>query len=161
MLSQIGGNANCRCFPSKGIPTVMEGHKLPEEVRLFYRLSGGLELFTDRRFGFRIVSPEEVVTANPVIFGAFYNDHRLEFDEDTSSSWYIIARGKDPGQIISIDCGLQRNGFCYDSFWEVHASRNAKIVARGFADLVVNLFEAQGTNLYWERESFNLGYAGD
>jgi len=128
----------------------------------FYQRCGGLELFKDEVFGFRIAPPKEFVAGNPVLLGKYYLKNRNAIDSDQSAGWYLIARGtKSADEFITIDLNPAKCGYCYDSFWEVHATRNSKVVARSFTELVERLYATRGTDLYWEHSHFDMGRAYD
>lgn len=160
LISLIEREANCEVLPPSVIPLVRAPLVLPDDVRAFYERCGGSVLFGKKAFGFRIMTPEEFVPANPVLLGEYYSENKDAIDSDISAGWYIIAQGTCSSiEYITIDLNAAKNGFCYDSFWDVHATGNAKIVAKSFAELIERLYSAKGEVLYWEHRSFNLGYA--
>ena len=161
LMDSIAEEANCHIVAPSTVPLVNSPLVLPQDLIAFYRRCGGLELFKEEVFGFRIVSPQEFVPANPVLLGNFYLENRYEFDADASGAWYLIARGIKSDEFITIDLNVTKNGYCYDSFWEVHATGNSKVVAQSFTELIERLYAARGTDLYWEHQAFNLGYARD
>ncbi|AWX57709.1 hypothetical protein AB432_022900 [Brevibacillus brevis] len=57
MIDKIKGFDNCIIHPSIGLPKIEDPHILPDDVKEFYELCGGIELFKDEDFGVDIVSP--------------------------------------------------------------------------------------------------------
>jgi len=161
LLDSIAEDADCHMVALSTIPLVNSPLVLPQDLVAFYRRCGGVELFKEEVFGFRIVTPQEFVPANPLLLGNYYLENKHEFDSDESAAWYLIARGTKSDEFITIDLNAAKNGYCYDSFWEVHATGNAKVVAKSFTELVERLHAARGTDLYWEHRAFNLGHARD
>ena len=53
-----------------------------------------------------------MILANPVIIGELC-------EEDISSKWYIICKDLEENY-ITFDSSVERNGRCYDSFWDRH-----------------------------------------
>ncbi|QIH33868.1 hypothetical protein [Sphingobacterium sp. DR205] len=66
-------------------------------------------------------------------------------------------------QYISIDLTNERNGQCYDSFYETHSLQgDSAIVAKNFTELLKNLYANKGKHWYWLPEDFEkLGDAYD
>ncbi len=154
LLRAIGREPTCAVLAPQGIPIVRPGDLLPDDLRSFYKLCGGLVLFSDKDYGITLVPPKEFQPANPIIVGELC-------EEDISSSWYVV--GKSGDQLISIDLNLHRLGRCYDSFYECHGvAGSCPIIARSFSELLENLYESRGGYWYWLRSDFiNLGDAYD
>ena len=126
--------------------------ELPNDLKVFYENCGGVCFFTDSAYGFTIVSPEEMVLANPIIVGELCG-------EDISSEWYIIGKDTE-NNYITIDLAKERLGRCYDSFWDRHGVvGECAIVAQTFTELVSQLYSNQGKSLFWLDDDFN--YLGD
>ena len=87
------------------------GNRIPER-KVFYELCGGIRFFKGSKFEFIVVPPNEVILANPVIIGELC-------EEDISSKWYIICKDLEENY-ITFDSSVERNGRCYDSFWDRH-----------------------------------------
>ena len=155
MLDKIRNTQGCIVYSPCGLPSLSEGVDLPNDLKVFYENCGGVSFFTDSAYGFRIVSPEEMVLANPIIVGELC-------EEDISSGWYII--GKDiENNYITIDLAKERLGRCYDSFWDRHGvAGECAIVAQTFTELISQLYSNQGKSLFWLDDDFNsLGDAYD
>lgn len=147
IIAQIRANAECRVFDPTGLPVVHEPHLLPEDLRQFYMLCGGVALFETSEYTISIVAPNRFELANPVIVGKNVND-------DLSSSWYIIADGGNE-DYLTIDLSCERPGRCYDSFWDRHGVvGSCPIIATSFTDLLIRLYESQGQYWYWLRRDF-------
>ena len=79
LLENIKNNSDCLINRSCGQPLLRTGEKLPDDLKLFYEKCGGVK-FNNTRFQFEIVSPKEMVLANPIIVGELC-------EEDISSEW--------------------------------------------------------------------------
>lgn len=152
LLENIKNNSDCLINRSCGQPLLRTGEKLPDDLKLFYEKCGGVK-FNNTRFQFEIVSPKEMVLANPIIVGELC-------EEDISSEWYIIGKDNE-NNYISIDLGEKRIGRCYDSFWDRHGVvGECSVIARSFTELLWNFIYTQGDDIpYWLEEDFN--YIGD
>lgn len=130
--------------PGGGMPS-----GLPDDLREFYELCGGLTLFTDSFFVWEIVGPREIVPTNLVLLGE-------QFEDDITSSWSVIAREPgDSGSLISIDLGADRLGWCYDSNADVHGLvGDCAVLAHSFTELLSELIEARGQHVFWTADDF-------
>jgi antitoxin YokJ len=122
---------------------------LPGDLREFYQICGGLELFSDALFVWKIVGPHELVPTNPVVIGE-------QVEDDITSSWMVIARESgDSDALISIDLSANRSGWCYDSNLEVHGLvGDCAILAFSFTELLEQLVGAHGQFVFWESDQF-------
>ncbi len=155
LLALAKAREDCAVQPPSGLPAALdEAHPLPKEIEEFYTLCGGLELFIGSERFLRIVPPQEFAAANPVICGE-------QYPEDRSAHWYIIGED-DNGQYITIDLFPERQGRCYDSFWDRHGlAGDCPILAGSFSQLLARLLEEKA-DWYWLREDFQpLGDAYD
>ena len=145
LLARIRDTENCTVKPPTGsLPSVVEPHRLPDDLRHFYELCGGCLLHTRGVVSCEIVEPSRVVLENPVIVGAAF-----EYGDDISNSWYVIvARGTS--EHVTIDLSAKRLGRCYESFWDTHAmAGSCPIVATSFVELLRGLYSARGEAWYW------------
>lgn len=150
MLEEVSANANCKILPRSGKPALGTLIKIPDDLVEFYELCGGVELYLDRNFGFRIVGSSELVpTSKALLSTNFYERHRVELEDDRTASWYLVARGSGPEEAVSIDLGGEHPGYCYDSFWDTFGTPNCRIVARSFTELLRRLIDAKGEVIYW------------
>jgi hypothetical protein len=156
LITQMRATSGCQVFPPQGLPIPQPEYRLPDDLRRFYTLCGGLSLFEKADYALVIVPPARFVLANPVIVG------ELAGDNDISSSWYIVAEGGN-GDYLTIDLSRERLGRCYDSFFDRHAvAGSCPIIARSFTELVTRLYENRGGYWYWLRPDFiSLGDAYD
>ena len=147
LVAAIAREPSCIIDPPGNLPIVDPAHTLQEDLKQFYELCGGLSLFTSSAYGLRIVGPDEVVPANPIIVGDLY-------PEDISSTWYIIAQ--DPGgDYYTIDLHPDRLGRCYDSFWDRHAvAGSSTIVALSFLEFLQRMLENKGDHWYFAKPDF-------
>ncbi|MFG6343267.1 MAG: SMI1/KNR4 family protein [Lachnospiraceae bacterium] len=154
-LRKICNTPDCIVYSPCGLPSIGKGKELPYDLKVFYENCGGISLFASKEYGFTIVNPKEMVLANPVIVGELC-------EEDISSAWYIICKDAE-NNYITIDMAKERLGRCYDSFWDRHGVvGECAIIARTFTELVTQLYNNQGDNLYWLNDGFvNIGDAYD
>ncbi|WNS46925.1 SMI1/KNR4 family protein [Paenibacillus sp. MMS20-IR301] len=154
LIQQISGLPDCKVISASGLP-VTEGYSLPADVRRFYELCGGMQLFVSKNYHCQIVPPDEFVLSNPVIIGEVVED-------DITSDWFIVAHDGN-GDYLSIDLHPQRLGKCYDSFWDRHGVvGECQVVARSFTELLNQLVQNNGERWYWLDEDFPpLGDAYD
>ena len=152
LLDKIKNTPKCVVYKPCGLPVLNKGVELPNDLRAFYENCGGVSFFVDSEYEFTIVSPEEMVLANPVIVGELC-------EEDISSNWYIICKDIE-NNYITIDLAKERLGKCYDSFWDRHGvAGECAIIANDFTELVLQLFTNQGKGIFWLDEDFV--YIGD
>jgi len=144
MLYHLKNNSNFEVKEPCGYPKLKSGHILPDDMKEFYYMCGGIVCYTDSGgFPIEILSPSDVKLANLVLLGEDYED-------DISSSWYLIADAED-GNYISIDCNSSRLGRCYESFEYSHAvAGNCPVIALSFTELLINVFEYTGDYFYWK-----------
>ena len=158
LIHSIRATPHCQVYEPMGFPVVEPNHVLPEDIKRFYTLCGGVSLFDDpgkMSYSIIIVPPTRCVLANPVIIGE-------AIEGDITASWYII--GDDThGDYITIDFSQGRLGRCYDSFHEIHGLRgDCPIIASSFTDLLARLYGNGGRHWYWLQPNFvPLGDAYD
>jgi hypothetical protein len=158
LLDQIDTNPQCQIYPVRGLPQVDDKHTLPADIVEFYTLCGGVDLFTESDYSYKIVPSNDFIRANPVIMGNFWQ----EWEDDISANWYIVASNPER-QYLTIDLNLQKLGRCYDSFIGHHANpRYCPIIATSFTDLFHRLLQNSGQYPYWLEPNFrSLGDAYD
>ena len=155
LLHRISSEAGCTISPPSGIPAVLPGHAIPDDVLAFYRVAGGASLFPGSDYEYNILPPGEVRPANAVM--------KIDSGEgDISDAWYVIADDRG-GDYLSIDFDPTRLGRCYDSFHETHGMvGDTPIIARSFSELLERLLENRGSYPYWLRDDFQpIGDAYD
>ncbi|WP_442869035.1 SMI1/KNR4 family protein [Bacillus sp. BP-3] len=156
LIAQIESLSDCRVLEPAGLPIINEKkHSLPEDVKEFYSLCGGMVLFENEEYSVYIVSPQELILANPVIISELCED-------DMSSNWYIICNGRQE-EYVTIDLHQNRLGKCYDSFFDRHGVvGESQIIATSFIDLLERLIHYKGKYWYWLQSDFvSLGDAYD
>ncbi len=143
---------DCKVLSPEGIPVV--DLALPLDLKEFYGLCGGAELFKEADYTITIVPPDEFRRANPVIVGQ-------DCSNDISFDWFVV--GKSEGDYITIDLNDSRLGRCYDSFHETHGVvGECRILALTFESLLDQLLKGQGDYWYWLQDDFEfLGDAYD
>ena len=152
ILNKIRNNPECIVYSPCGLPNLRKGARFPDDLKVFYEDCGGVSFFLNSGYGFTIVSPKEMILANPIIVGELC-------EEDISSEWYIIGKDTE-NNYITIDLAKERLGRCYDSFWDRHGVvGECAIVARNFTELLTQLYNNQGKSLFWLDDDF--GYIGD
>ena len=156
LIGEIAKTPDCVVHEPRGLPLVHHGHILPEDLRIFYELCGGISLFEQAESPVTIVGPHDLTLANPVII------HSRRTMDDISWSWYIMAIEQLP-QYMVIDLDPRRLGRCYDGFWDIYAIvGSCPIIATSFTDLLTRLFENRGHRLYFLTDDFTpLGDAYD
>jgi antitoxin YokJ len=155
LVDKIKNLPNCKVHSPSGYLVLEKAHLLPGDLNEFYKLCGGIDLYTNRDYGITIVSPKEFVLANPVIIG-----EKAEYD--ISSNWYIIGRDTD-NNYLTIDLNKSRLGRCYDSNWDIHGvAGSCPIIANSFLELIERLIMNKGNHWYWLQDDFvTLGDAYD
>jgi len=155
LLTQIQATPGCRIKAPAGLPQIEAPFRLPDDLREFYQLCGGLTLAENTKYAITIVSPGQCVPANPVILGEVVAQLARSSDaEDISWSWYIIADYGN-GDYITIYLDPRRLGRCYDSSHETHGLRGeTPIIALSFTDLLASLFQTRGQYWYWLQPDF-------
>jgi len=154
-LAVISADAACQVRMPEGVPLLEPEHTLPQDVRRFYQLCGGVDFCPDRDFPLVVLPPREVVLANPVLVG-----RRVEGDR--SDSWYLLACDGN-GDYMTLDCGIERTGWCYDSFHETYGLvGQTPVIAHSFTELLARCYANRGAYPYWLRADFDpLGDAYD
>lgn len=147
IILEFKNHKNFEVKDTCGYPTLNNGHVLPDDMKEFYSICGGIICYIEAGgFPIEIFSPINVKQANLLLLGK-------EYEEDISSSWYLIADAED-GNYISIDCNSSRLGRCYESFEYSHAvAGNCPIIALSFTELLYNIFSYKGDYFFWKDNS--------
>lgn len=148
ILDKVRKDPECKVFPPAGLPALSVGHVLPPDLRAFYELCGGVELFGEEEYSARVVGPKELVSSNLDILGEPNPD-------DITDSWYIVARDTEDSllQKMSIDLAPGRLGRCHDSFWDQYGA-SSPVIARSFTELLERLYASRGDHWYWLQPGF-------
>lgn len=155
LVDEARATPGCLVHDPAGLPEPASGLVLPDDLRDFYSLCGGVDLYTDADFTIRVLSPAEFIPANLAVLG--------EGDlDDRTDCWYVIATTPQR-EYISIDLDPARHGRCYDSFPEVHGIvGESKVLANSFTDMLRSLLAGHGGHWYWLEPDFaDLGDAYD
>ncbi|MBP1960824.1 SMI1/KNR4 family protein [Paenibacillus aceris] len=148
--------SNCEVYPAVlTLPKLRSSHILPSDLEEFYKECGGMQLFNDSDFPYRVIPPIEINLANLEILGE-------EVEDDITKDWYTIVDCGN-GDFITIDLHPERLGRCYDSFHETHGLvGETPIIALSFAELLDQLFQFKGNRIFWLEDNFiALGDAYD
>ncbi|WP_347253135.1 SMI1/KNR4 family protein [Leminorella grimontii] len=155
LLDMITSDNSCVAYPPIGRLPELSGRmlKIPDDVSYFYSKCNGVELFIhgNRMVSFSILPQDEILQSNMTIVGE-------PCEDDISSSWYLIGK-TDNNDYLSIDLSLERNGRCYDSNYEIHGvAGSCPIIALSFTELLTELYNSGGNDLYWKNKSYGDAY---
>lgn len=155
LIERVRGLSDCEVSPAGGLPQIEPPFVLPDDLKGFYELCGGLTLYKDSSYTVVFVPPDRVVPANPVIVGE-------AGETDISASWHILVEDTN-GDYLTIDLNPMRLGRCYDSFYDRHGvPGSCPIIAQSFCELLERLIENGGEHWYWLRPGFSpIGDAYD
>jgi hypothetical protein len=147
LVDGLREDPNCTFAPPVGGPP--PSLAVPDDLREFYEICGGLVLFSDAPFAWEIVGPSGLVPTNLRVLGE-------QVEDDITSSWFVIAQEHgDSSALISIDLRADRLGWCYDSDSEIHGLvGDSAILAFSFTELLNELIGAHGEYLFWTQEQF-------
>ncbi len=154
LLITVASDPECLVYPVQAMPRINSEHLLPNDLKDFYNLCGGISLFQASAYSMKIVPPNKFLLANPFFFKGISDEELQTSKNDISWSWYIVGEGEN-GQYITIDLAPGRLGRCYDSFWDCHAMPGyTQIIAKSFSELLFRLVENQGKHWYWLQNEF-------
>lgn len=153
LMRAILEDPECVVLPRNGQPSPAPEHSVPPDLALFYEQCGGVTLFPGANAPLRILPPDRVVLANPVIVG-----QRCEGDR--TASWYVVADDLQ-SNYVTIDMFPTRLGRCYDSHFDRHGvAGSCPVVAHSFTELLQSLYRARGVSHFWLSPGFrSLGDA--
>ncbi len=160
LVERVIATPGCSVSQPMGVPVLRQGHVLPEDVRRFYELCGGMELYGSEWYGVRIPGPDGFLPADPVVLSFIFEEWVASgiYDSATRSrDWYIIA-DIGHGDYIVIDCdpGAGRLGRCYQALWDsgYPGKGNTPIIARSFGELLERVIEDKGDRWYFLQPGF-------
>lgn len=116
LMEEVKRKSNCIILPCV-TTNIAILERLPDDLKEFYSFCGGMTLFEDSPFSVRIVSPNEMKSANQVIFGEELIRAEIEkgtYEKQISKDWYIIADLSNSDYIV-IDLNEKRKGRCYSA----------------------------------------------
>lgn len=157
LIHLIQNDPSCEVKSSQdGIP-LPEG--LPDDVRIFFEETNGIQLFKNEKYVIEIIGREYLIPINKFL----YPIESIDWDNpesEASNLWYLIAQDDMNSQFISIDLTPERYGQCYDSFIGTHSLiGDTSIIAKNFTELLQNLYLGKGQYWYWLQDDFQ--YLGD
>ena len=161
LLDRIAHDPDCAVLPAAGQPNIDSAHVVPEDVRAFYDVCGGVTIGRGSEYEVRLVGPDECVLANNVILGDtllrdLANRVPEELQRDASWDWYLIADLWN-GDYLVIDAGQARNGACYDAHWETYMDTyhdRMPAIASALTSLLERLYANKGRYWYWLEPGF-------
>src|SRR4051812_39376655 len=109
-IALLTSTPTCALLPAAGIPLLERALELPGDLKAFYSVAGGAELFEGSDYQFTILAPSEVISTNLRLLGTAVAG-------DVSDHWFTIATDGN-GDYLSIDLSASHLGRCYDSFHE-------------------------------------------
>jgi hypothetical protein len=147
VLDEARRRSDCVILPPTSQPHAhRSGEAVPADVLTFYKSCGGATFFAGTTSEVRILGPEQVVPANPVIVGDPGDD------EPVSRSSYLIAQNGN-GDFITVDMSFERGGRIYDSFYELHGVVGSwPVIAASFTTFIFDVWQTQGESLFWTSE---------
>ncbi len=149
LIEVIRKAPGCTVHPPAGLPQIKPEHVLPDDLKTFYTLTGGMTIFNNSSTYVEISSPQKCLLSNLVIFEGILSDEDLYSDMNHASwSWYIAGKAQN-AQWYSIDLHPDRLGICYNSFWDVHPG-NSEIIALSFTSLIADLLLNNAESDYWK-----------
>lgn len=120
---------------------------LPQDLEYYLKNYSSIILFQNEKYPIKIVGASQFKRANPIIIGEVV-------EEDISHNWYIIADDNN-SQYITIDLSKEKQGYCYDSFWDRHGVVGEQaIIAQSFTELLERLYNSKGQSWYWIDSNF-------
>jgi hypothetical protein len=166
LLQIVTKISDCRVYPSTGLPKVPDGYILPSDIKEFYSLCGGIDLYSNTEgFFYKFLPPEKFLFANLVILGeetALEISSSKEYQKDVTLNCFTIISDSN-GDFLVIDLNKMRHGFCYDAFHETYCLvGDMPIIAKSFTELLEKLIKNEGKSIFWLDDNFEpLGEAYD
>lgn len=158
LIDSLRAEQSCTVAPPTGQPHVAEvDSRLPDDLREFFEICGGVTLFRGANFEWAISGPSELTPTNLIVLGG-------QVPDDITATWHVIARQPhDSSALVSIDLSEGRRGWTYDSDVEVHGvAGSCTVISHSFTDLLAGLIACRGEYIFWEDDSFvSLGDAYD
>lgn len=144
ILETLRSRSDCLVLPPCGIPMTRAGTSLPSEVERFYSLCGGCKLgvFEDDFFSWRIVEPQEFVTAIPVVIGLSYESERPFWEQHWAQCFYRFAENQAGDERVVVSCSGKHSGLYFDGHQESFGCDNMPLISRTLPELVVALADA-------------------
>jgi antitoxin YokJ len=142
LLATIRHRPDCTILPAAGQPRVRASDRVPDDMRGFYEICGGVTLFPHGAVPLTILPPARVGVANLIILGlderTLFEKYNLPSDEP-SWSWYTLALDGN-GDYFVIDLSQARTGRCYDAHHETYPARGeTNVIALTFTDFLARM----------------------
>ncbi len=122
---------------------------LPDDLKAFYTLANGGELFAQTEYPWRII-PFESLLPHSQVFDPFDCDGRI-----ISDSWVIFLEEPTHKTPYAIDLHEERFGSCY----QVSRYDYPDILAQSFGEMLRMVLELQGSYPPWYANGYH--YYGD
>lgn len=158
--------SDCIVYPSNGLPIVPDGYILPNDIKEFYSLCGGMDLYLNTEgFFYKILPPEKFLFANSEILGeetVLEISSSEEYQGDVTLDCFTIVSDSN-GDFLVTDLNKMRHGLCYDAFHETYGLvGDMPIIAKSFTELLKKLIKNEGKSIFWLDDNFEpLGDAYD
>jgi SMI1 / KNR4 family (SUKH-1) len=148
LVDIIQKDERCTLQPPCEIETLQASH-LPADLKAFYALANGAELFTQSEYHWRIIPFDSLITYEQV-FDPFNCDGTI-----ISASWIIFLEEISHKTPYAIDLHEKRFGSCY----QVSRYDYPDILALSFSEMVQMVLELQGNYPPWYANGYR--YYGD
>ncbi|HEX6681617.1 MAG TPA: hypothetical protein VF062_02430 [Candidatus Limnocylindrales bacterium] len=141
ILAEIAGRPGCRVLPPAGQPPSIPDWDVPQDIAEFYRLCGGLLLFDQAPYAWRVSGPSGLVPASPRLLTPDLAARvAVEYPDDLTNGCYVIAdggNGMSTEPHVVVDLHPARAGRCYAAFWDTYGLVDQMpVVARDVAGLL-------------------------
>lgn len=158
LLNYVATLSNCQVLPKEAsIEELVSDYIIPEDLKEFYMLCGGMILFDGSPYAVKIVGPREFKNANYEILGSEIIDAEIKkgtYENEISKDWFIIADLSNSDYIV-IDLKQERSGFCYKAFWDSYPEEGSTtIIAKSFKELLERLIDNNGKYWFFLQEDF-------
>lgn len=157
IIKKVSSLQNCTVYQPSGMISLPNGLEVPDDLVEFYKICGGISLFEGAPYAVKIVTPEEFISANPVIIGEEIINAEIEkgtYDNEISKDWFIIADLYNSDYIV-IDLNKERLSQCYKAFWDSYPEvGSTTIIAKSFTELLMQLIENRGEYWYFLKDDY-------
>lgn len=150
LLDTLRQRTDCVLHPPQGLPLLLEGQTLPEDLREFYTCCGGASLHENADYPCQLLPPSDFKQANFSILSELpIEEVQVHLPADHFSwSWYRLAAFDTPSELIAVSCQPPQLGTCYKCNWVTYPDA-ANVAASSFTSLLQRLVnDAGGT--FWE-----------
>jgi hypothetical protein len=151
VVDLIGRRDDCVVHEPQGSPAVEPPLRLPDDVRRFYELCGGMVLFRDSATPWRVLAPGELVLAARRLLAEEEAEQVLaDAPDDVASTTVVFADqgGGATDEHVVVDLHPTRLGRYYATFWDSFGLvGELPIIATSVADALRWLFDTgEGTD---------------